>query len=60
MSHRKKDINNRQVNNRRQFLGTLVGLAGSAVIVGTLSQKNGPIELPLHQADFYKSHNLAG
>jgi hypothetical protein len=48
-------------NNRRSFLGALVGLAaGSVATVGTLSQKNGPVELPLHEAEFYKPHNLAG
>jgi hypothetical protein len=46
-------------HNRRQFLGALVGLAaGSVATVG--AQKIGPVELPLHEADFYKPHHLAG
>jgi Rieske Fe-S protein len=49
---------------RRRFLGALLGVAGSAATVGVFSpkknQKNGPTELPLHEADFYKPHNLAG
>jgi len=52
------DVRKPKQKSRRYFLGVLAGLAGSTL--GVLSQKNGPVELPLHEADFYKHHNLAG
>ncbi len=68
MKHYKKERNkddrfiySNSQKSRRQFLGAIMGLMGSTVmIIGTSFQKNSLIERPLHEADFYKPHHLAG
>lgn len=45
---------------RRRFLGLLGGAGVLALIFPLRHRKNGPSELSLNEAEFYRDHDLAG
>jgi hypothetical protein len=59
MDERRDEISVRS-NGRRRFLGLLGGTGLFGLIFPHLHGRKSPDELSLKEADFYRSHDLAG